>query len=394
MRVLHVIPAIADRYGGPSQAVLQMCRATRALGVMAEIATTDADGPGRRMRLGDEQPCVYKDVPVWTFPRTCSERWKYSYRLRRWLDAHVAEYDLLHVHSVFSYATAAACRAARRRHVPVILRPCGMLAPYSLSLSSLRKGIYWRLIERHAVESASCLHATSPEERDELQRLVPRVDVRCIPLGLPQEAWSVPRQPGAFRERFGIAPDRPLLLFLSRLHRKKGLADLLLPALARLPAEVMLAVVGEDDPHDPAYARHCRSVAAQLGVERQIVFTGPIYAPDKWHVYDDAHLYILPSQHENFGITVIEAAARGTPGLFSPFVQAGRLLLDAGTGAVANNDVESLTAAIEGFLNRSLEERQAIGARAQEFTRRELSLDAMSRKLVDMYERVAGTGDR
>jgi glycosyltransferase involved in cell wall biosynthesis len=394
MRVLHVIPAIADRYGGPSQAVFEMCRAIRAVGVEAEIATTDADGPDGRITYGAERPCLFKDVPVWVFPRTCSEHWKYSFHLQRWLDAHVAEYDLLHVHAVFSHATTAACRAARRRNVPVILRPCGMLAPYSLSLSALRKRVYWQLVERRNVEQARCLHATSPEEREELQRLVPQVDVQCIPLGLPREVWSVPRRPGVFRQRFGIPPERPLLLFLSRLHRKKGLADLLLPALARLPAEVMLAVVGEGDPHDPDYARHCRSVAAELGVEERTVFTGPIYAPDKWYAYDDADLYVLPSQHENFGITVVEAAARGTPTLFSPGVQAGRLLLDAGTGLVANNDVDSLATAIAQFLQRSPEDRREAGARASEFARRELSLEAMAQKLLRMYERVAESRER
>ncbi|MCU0872334.1 MAG: glycosyltransferase [Pirellulaceae bacterium] len=392
MRVLHVIPAIADRYGGPSQAVFEMCRAIRVVGVTAEIATTDADGPGRRLDLGDDRPCVHKAVPVWLFPRTCSEHWKYSFHLQGWLDAHVADYDLLHVHAVFSHATTAACRAARRRNVPVILRPCGMLAPYSLSLSALRKRVYWQLAEKRNVEQARFLHATSPEEREELQRLVPQVDVQCIPLGLPQEVWSVPRRPGAFRQRFGIAPERPLLLFLSRLHRKKGLADLLLPALARLPAEVVLAVVGEGDPHDPEYARHCRSVAAELGLEERTVFTGPIYAPDKWYAYDDANLYVLPSQHENFGITVVEAAARGTTPLFSPGVQAGRLLLEAGVGLVSDNDVDSLTTAIAQFLGRSPEDRRQAGSRGSEFARRELSLDAMAEKLVRMYERAARRG--
>jgi len=385
MRVLHVIPAIADRYGGPSQAVFAMCRALREAGVEAEIATTDADGSRGRVRLEGDRPYRHKDVPVWMFRRTCSERWKYSFGLQRWLSRHVQDYDLLHVHAVFSHTTTAACRAAARHGRPVILRPCGMLAPYSLSLSAMRKRVYWHLLERRNVTRAACLHATSPEERDELLRLASGRWVECIPLGLPEDVWSVPRRPGTFRARFGIPPDVPLLLFLSRLHRKKGLADVLLPALKKLPDRVMLAVVGADDPHDPDYANHCRATAAEMGLERRVVFMGPLYAPDKWYAYDDADLYVLPSQHENFGITVVEAVGRGTPAVFTPGVQAGRFLIEAGAGTVVGRDVEALAATVGQLLAAPPEERRTMGVRGQDFVRGHLSLQAMAESLVRLY---------
>ena len=112
MRALHVIPAVAPRYGGPSAAVLPMCAAlARRPGVSVEIVSTDADGATGRLSAAD---LPAGDVPVRLFRRDWSERWKYSRGLAAWLARHAGDYDVLHVHAVWSHATAAACRAASR----------------------------------------------------------------------------------------------------------------------------------------------------------------------------------------------------------------------------------------------------------------------------------------
>src|SRR5947208_6786422 len=120
MRVLHVIPSIALRYGGPSQAILEMCRALRKQ-VQLLIATTDADGNSRLpVRLGS--PVDYQGVPAIFFSRQCSEAYKYSYPLARWLGANVKRFDVVHVHAVFSHACMAAARICRRHGIPYIVR--------------------------------------------------------------------------------------------------------------------------------------------------------------------------------------------------------------------------------------------------------------------------------
>src|SRR5437016_1181680 len=130
MRCLHVIPAVAPRYGGPSTVIEAMVTALNRLpGVSAEIATTDADGCCSRL----DREMLPPDLPIHLFRRTVSEQWKFSFGLWKWLTAHVREYDLVHAHGMWSFAPAAAALAAQRANVPYVVRPAGMLSSYSLS---------------------------------------------------------------------------------------------------------------------------------------------------------------------------------------------------------------------------------------------------------------------
>jgi glycosyltransferase involved in cell wall biosynthesis len=131
-RVLHVIPAIAPRYGGPSAATFGLCRALRGRGVDTLVATTDADGPGR-LDVPLERAGEYHGVPVIFFRRRFSEAFKWTWRLGAWLDAHVTDFDVVHVHAVFSHSSLVAGRACRGAGIPYIVRPLGTLDPWSVS---------------------------------------------------------------------------------------------------------------------------------------------------------------------------------------------------------------------------------------------------------------------
>src|SRR5439155_19005325 len=110
MKILHVIPGVAPRYGGPSQAIIQMCRALQTEGEEVLIASTDADGASRLpVKIG--MKTVYKGIPAIFFPRNWSEAFKYSHSLARWLGANVDSFDVVHIHAVFSHSSIAAARA-------------------------------------------------------------------------------------------------------------------------------------------------------------------------------------------------------------------------------------------------------------------------------------------
>ncbi|HKC63758.1 MAG TPA: glycosyltransferase, partial [Pyrinomonadaceae bacterium] len=131
LKVLHVIPSVAPRYGGPSRAVVEMCHALKGCGVDTLISATNADGGGRlNVKIGE--PVSYKDVPAIFFPRWWSEAFKYSKPLACWLNAHVADFDLVHIHAVFSHACLAAAKACSKKGVPYVVRPLGTLDPWSL----------------------------------------------------------------------------------------------------------------------------------------------------------------------------------------------------------------------------------------------------------------------
>src|SRR5690242_6756974 len=131
MRALHVIPAVASRYGGPSAAVVPMCDALVKAGVDTLIVTTNADGE-RTLDVPIGEPTMWRGVPAVFFNRTFSESFKYSPGLARWLRRHVTEFDVVHIHAVLSHTCLSAASACRTHRVPYILRPLGTLAPWSL----------------------------------------------------------------------------------------------------------------------------------------------------------------------------------------------------------------------------------------------------------------------
>src|SRR5438045_9411043 len=117
MRVLHVIPGVAARYGGPSQAVFEMCWALGEQGVDALVVTTDADGPGR-LKVERARPITHRGVPTIFFSRQLSEAFKYSHPLAVWLTRKVGRFDVVHIHAIFSHSSLAAARACRRHGIP------------------------------------------------------------------------------------------------------------------------------------------------------------------------------------------------------------------------------------------------------------------------------------
>ena len=177
MEVLHVIPAIAPRYGGPSFAVRGLCGALSELPDLdLELVTTDADGASGII-VSHEIPDQF---PVHVFARSFSERWKYSYGLSRWLQQNVRRFDVVHVHAVWSHSSTASVAAARRAGIPYVIRPAGMLSRYSLSQRAFAKHLYWSLVEKATVQAATCFHATSYPEREDIEKLRPDAPVEVI----------------------------------------------------------------------------------------------------------------------------------------------------------------------------------------------------------------------
>ncbi len=385
-RVLHVIPAIAAAYGGPSTTLGPLVRAlNRRHGWQVEVATTDAGGSGRRI---DAHEAASLGVPVHLFRRGLSERWKFSPGLAAWLLRHARDFDLLHVHALWSFSTAAACAAARRSGVPVVLRPCGMLSAYTWNRSAGRKRIYWSLVEKRNLAGASRFHVTSRGEADEVLSLslpgAPAPDV--IPHGVEDAAFEVPPRPDRLREACGPnTGDRPILLFLSRLHPKKGLHDFLLPALARLRHDAFLAVAGGPDDHAPGYPAEVHAAVDRLGLRDRVAFLGAVPPADRWALFDGAAAFVLPSRAENFGVVVAEAMARGTPVVVSTEVQAGDHVIAGNAGRVVPLDVAALAQVLDDLLADSAS-RQSLGAAGLAYARDHFRWDEVAGRVLRMYE--------
>ncbi|HMP00872.1 MAG TPA: glycosyltransferase [Gemmatales bacterium] len=387
LRVLHVVSGLSWRFGGTSAAVLTMTEALAQTGqVHVEIATTTADGAGGCL-APTERP--RPAVPCHWFRRDALERWKVSVGLASWLHAHAGDYDLLHVHALWTFSTAAACAAARRRRVPYLLMAHGMLSDRSFARGRWRKQLYWQAVERRNVREAARIHVTSQSEADDLAQLDVPTRPAVVPLGLTAEAWTSPATPERLRQKCEPpARGRPIILCLARLHPIKGITDVLLPALALLDGQAFLALVGGPDEHEPDYAREVERTIAQLGLTENVAVLGMVAGEERFGLFDGAEVVVLPSHYESFGLVAVEAMARAKPVVVTTGVKASEHVTKADAGRVVPVEAQSLAIALRQLL-AAPEERARLGRLGQAYVQQELAWPRIASGLVELYHDVA-----
>jgi glycosyltransferase involved in cell wall biosynthesis len=380
-RVLHVIPAIAPRYGGPSAATFGLCRALRGRGVDTLVATTDADGPGR-LDVPLERAGEYHGVPVIFFRRRFSEAFKWTWRLGAWLDAHVTDFDVVHVHAVFSHSSLVAGRACRGAGVPYIVRPLGTLDPWSVSRKWLQKQILFRAGVTDLLAGAAAIHYTSEDEMALAESgHAPSGKGIVVPLGIDDEVFQKNESDGSLRPG-------PYILALSRLDEKKGL-DLLIPsfgeAIRRTGDTECRLVIAGDGPAD--YVTRLRAIATASPAASRITFAGWVAGAEKLRLLRGARLFALPSHQENFGISVVESMASNVPVLVTPGVNLARDIREAGAGWVVERERRAIAEALVAAISDEAEARRR-GDLARAFAER-FRWPSVASRLVRMYDDVA-----
>jgi glycosyltransferase involved in cell wall biosynthesis len=335
------MPAVAPRYGGPSQVIAPMCGALRDAGADVMLLATDADGRDRLdVSLGETTD--WHGVPAVFFHREFSEAFKYSLGLSRWVRRHAREFDLVHVHAVLSHAPLAAAAACRRAGVPCIVRPLGTIASWSLTRKAWRKKLLLSLGARSMLAGAAAIHCTSEEERADIESAFGLRTGVVVPLGV--DAESLRPTTDDFDARHAVR----YVLALSRLDPKKNF-ELLIDAFAEAArsgtAAWQLVIAGSGE---PAYQQALERRARESGAP--IRFAGWVTGAEKRALLARASVFALPSKHENFGIAVLEALAAGVPAIVSRDVQLSAALRDADGGWIVDGSTGSLADALRDAL--------------------------------------------
>jgi glycosyltransferase involved in cell wall biosynthesis len=326
-----------------------------------EIASLDA--PGAPSTLDSEFPVH----PLG--PGLLGAKYGYSPRLVPWLRREAARFDAVIVDGLWQYGSLATWRALRGTGVPYFVYPHGMLDPWfkrTYPLKHLKKSLYWPWAEYRVLRDARAVLFTTEEERLLARESFDRY--RCNEL-VAGYGTARPQVDGAsVREGFlDVRPElrgRRLLLYLSRIHPKKG-CDLLIEAYAAVAARderLHLLMVG---PGDEKIVAHLKALAERLGVGARISWPGMLTADDKWGAFHAAELFVLPSHQENFGIAVVEALACGLPVAISNKVNIWREIEANGAGWVADDTLAGTRTLLERWLAQPPGERRRMVERTQ-----------------------------
>jgi glycosyltransferase involved in cell wall biosynthesis len=269
--------------------------------------------------------------------------------LGRYLRARLKDFDVVHIFGLYDLMGPRVAKECRAAKIPYVVEPIGMFVPIVRNL--WLKNVYHRLWGREMLEKADAIIVTAEQEREEVlsggiepQKIHLRRNGVEVPAALPE--------PGKFRAQLKLQPEGRLILFLGRLSQKKS-PDLLLKAFAGFAKgtsspipQMHLAFVGPDESGMKA---RLQQLAGELGVERRVHFVPPLEGEAKWAAYQDADVFVLPSQNENFGNTAAEAVAVGTPVIVTENCGIAPLL-KGNAGLVVKHDEGELRNALQRVL--------------------------------------------
>ena len=384
VKLLHVVSSYlpAVRYGGTIVSVHGLCRALADRGHDVHVYTTSVDGP-RDSDVPHDQPVDIDGVKVCYFRSRHLRRLYWAPNLAKALAVHVAEFDVVHTHAIYLWPLWAAARAARRAQVPYVVSPRGMLERDLIdNKNPLLKGLWIAAIERHNLERASAIHVTSDREAEEAAAFGFTLPlVREIPNGFTLDDTAGQPVSPAIEV---IVRGQPYVLFLGRIHWKKGL-DRLIGALARVPA-VRLVVAGNDEEN---YRAVLDPIAARLGVSSRIVFAGSVHGADKAALLSHARVLALPSYSENFGNVVIEAMAAGCAVIVSKDVGLADTVHATGAGLVVDGDADTVSAAMSRLLGDAVL-RQEMGERGRAAAQARYSWSIVAQQMEELYNSLPG----
>jgi glycosyltransferase involved in cell wall biosynthesis len=388
VRILQVIPTLDPSVGGVAPAMLALSRGLVKRGHEVEIVAID---PPSAPWLRSIDLLVHATGPGLT-------NYQYSGELNKWLAANGGRYDRVIVNGLWQHPGHAAWRRFARTATPYYVFPHGMLDPWfkrTYPLKHVKKWLYWPWAEYRVMRDAAAVIFTSEQERVEARESfwLYRVREKVSPLGIETPAAPSANVRGKLLDSFPQLRNTRPLLFLGRLHPKKG-CDLAIEGFAAAggPAANMSLVVA--GPDQVGWQEALTKRARRLGVESHVVFAGMLQGDLKQSALLNADALILPSHQENFGMAVIEALALGVPVLISNRVNTASEIESDGAGYVQPDDLAGTTALIRRWIQTPPDVKQTMAGNARDCFARRYEINRAVDSLLEILSEPLPGGSR
>ncbi len=390
MRILNIIASLDPTHGGPIDGALRLAEIWQRQGHHVAVATmdaTDADYLPATLPVFALGPAALDPSagrpPLW-------KRFRYAPAMVPWLRGHVREYDVAIVHALWNYSTMAARRVLVGGDTPFFVFPHGALDPWFRSEYPLKhraKSVLWSLNEGALFNAADGVLFTTEEERRLADGMFQpyRPVSHVVGFGSADAPADEQRQVAAFHAAVPAIGDRDFLLFLSRIHPKKG-CDLLVDAFADIADAnpgLDLVIAGPDQ---VGWTEDLRVRADRRGVGARIHWPGMLVGDAKWGAFRACEAFVLPSHSENFGIVVAEALSCGKPVLISDKVNLWREVAADGAGRVEPDTATGTRALLEAHLAASANQKAAMAHSARRCFETRFRFEAAADRMMALFE--------
>ncbi len=393
MHSLHYLPTLDPDSGGVRSYVLDLLELLNRAG--HETTLVSPDSFGHASRLGEAERGNHRLVelgatasPLGRFPRRAIDAI---------FDQLPSPPDLLHLHGMWSVPNLQLAAAARNRGIPYIVTIHGMLDEWCMGKSSWRKRVYLALGGSRWLRDAACIISTAAGEVEQTRHYFPTTPVEIIPAPMDLAEYQNLPGPDAAVRSFGAAgtgdlvDDRPCVLFLSRIHPKKGLEVLIesVDVLRRRGTTVRLLIAGGPD---GPYRREIVSLIGRLGLDDDVRLLGPVAGELKRSLFERADVFALATHQENFGIVFTESLACRTPVITTRGVDIWPELEGSGGAVIADRTPDAFADAIERIV-ADPGTSPAMGEAGRRWVMDYLDVNRITSRFVEVYAK-AVVGDR
>lgn len=390
MRLAHYLTRFNLADGGVVRAVLDMCALLASRGHRVDLITCDdTDVPASWKSGLSDVPTIHRiDMPARPLGL-------FSDAQLALIRPHIAEADVVHLHACWTPSNNQLARLARREGTPYVLSVHGMLDDWCMAQKTLKKRVYLAMGGRRTLEEAALVHCTAEAELEQSRKWYPRGTGTVVPLIFDLDPYRTLPGPEQADQAFGpagtgdIDPSLPVVLFLSRIHFKKGV-DVLVRAAGELKqrgcaCRTLIAGTGEPD-----YERSIRRLISELGLDEEVRLLGLVTGTTKVSLYERADVFALPTSQENFGFVFPESLACGTPVVTTRGVDIWAELESSGGAIIAERSPEAFADAIQ-LLLADESRRAEMGRRGRAWVLEEMNPDAVADRFEQMYEQAKGS---
>jgi glycosyltransferase involved in cell wall biosynthesis len=395
LRILQIIPSYfpAIKFGGPIQSVHQLIKELVNKGIQVDVMTTDAglsqEQRKKILRQAQDDEEKWNDVDgvrVKYLPFLGYEHYNFSLQMIKEVWKIINYYDLVHITAVWNFPVLAGSLISLIKKKPYIISPRGVFHQEALSSkSTLTKKFYFILFAKQYLKRAAGIHYTTTVEKEESEQLIKHSNGFIVPNGIDLSIIQKSHSKELLNE-FGISDDKKYILILGRIDRIKGF-DLLLPAFAQLVIKnnnLNLVITG--DCNSP-YTAEVKQMIEEHKISSKVIFTGQVIGDDKWTLYKNALMFVLPSYSENFGMSVIEAMACGCPVVISDKVGIYKDIEKEEAGIVVVTNPGSIVAGIKRILE-DVELRNKISFNALNLVKEKYDIEKVAVQIIEQYKRV------
>lgn len=360
MKIVHFIPSI-DRTSGGVGAYMQLL--AKELGKLCDLYIVTS---------ASRNPLPIKNAKVITVPSRIMD---FQHMRKKWCNLlDEIKPDIVHVNCCWLPQSAFTQKWAQKMGYKVVLSPHGMLEPWIIARHYWTKKLpALMLYQKAAIENADCLHATAESEKENLLKLGYNSKIEVVANGIDVDSIVIKND---WHKRKNI-------LFLSRVHVKKGI-EFLLEAVSLLKSQMDGYIINIAGEGDDDYIASLKKKALELGIEKMVNFCGGVYGDKKWNLYRNADVFVLPTYSENFGIVVGEALACGTPVITTKGTPWEELETEK-CGWWTEISTNGITQALHDFLLLTEEELEVMGKRGRKLIEDKYSTTIIASQMKRLY---------